>query len=468
MIKDKRSLILKGNLYKVIGILALPIMVNNLIQTLYNLVDGVWVSKIGSVEFAATAFVWPVNFLFISIGTGLSIAGTSIISQFVGANDYKEAKEYSSQLIAISFLASLILALIGYILAPSIIWLMGGRGDIAEFGKIYLRITCLDMPFMFLFFNFNSIMNSQGNTLLPTVLSGISAVLNMVLDPIFIFTLNMGVAGAAWATLLSKAFLALAGFAVLLMGKTKVTPSFKNFKFSKQKFDKIWRIALPSAVGQSGSSIGFMVLNGFIVSYGASIMAAFAMVNRITSLVMQPAMGIGAALTAIVGQNLGSNQMNRAKEAFSKAIKLTVVFSSVGILAMLAFDNEIINFFMQSKDGKLVIEESLVYLHYIAWSMPLMGIFSVFQGVFQGSGHTKYSMSMEIGRLWLVRLPMILMFKYFTEIGSTGIWFSMSFSNFIVCIYGYIIYRRGSWQNVVVHREQQEVKVKEEICVNEC
>ena len=197
-------------------------------------------------------------------------------------------------------------------------------------------------------------------------------------------------------------------------------------------------------------------------------MAAFAMVNRITSLVMQPAMGIGAALTAIVGQNLGSNQMNRAKEAFSKAIKLTVVFSCVGILAMLAFDNEIINFFMQSKDGKLVIEESLVYLHYIAWSMPLMGIFSVFQGVFQGSGHTKYSMSMEIGRLWLVRLPMILMFKYFTEIGSTGIWFSMSFSNLIVCIYGYIIYRRGSWQNVVVHREQQEVKVKEEICVNEC
>lgn len=467
MIKDKRSLILKGNLYKVIGVLALPIMVNNLIQTLYNLVDGVWVSKIGSVEFAATAFVWPVNFLFISIGTGLSIAGTSIISQYVGANDYKEAKEYSSQLMAISFLASLILAFIGYALAPHIIWLMGGRGDIAEYGRIYLRITCLDMPFMFLFFNFNSIMNSQGNTLLPTVLSGISAVLNMVLDPIFIFTLNLGVAGAAWATLLSKAFLAIAGITVLLRGNTKITPSFKKFKFNKQKFNKIWRIALPSTIGQSGSSMGFMVLNGFIVSYGASTLAAFAMVNRITSLVMQPAMGIGAALTAIVGQNLGSNQVERAKEAFSKAIKLTVVFSSVGILTMLAFDNEIINFFMQSKDGLEVIEESLVYLHYIAWSMPLMGIFSIFQGVFQGSGHTKYSMSMEIGRLWFVRLPMILMFKYFTQIGSTGIWFSMSFSNLIVCIYGYMVYRRGNWQKVVVNSKNNQLKNKEPLCVGE-
>lgn len=467
MIKDKRNLILKGNLYKVIGILALPLMVNNLIQTLYNLVDGIWVSKIGSVEFAATAFVWPVNFLFISIGIGLSIAGTSIISQFVGANDYKEANEYSSQLIVISLISSIGLAFIGYMLAPVIIKLMGGTGKIAEYGKIYLRITCLDMPFMFLFFNFNSIMNSQGNTVLPMILSGISAVLNAVLDPIFIFTLNMGVAGAAWATLISKAILAGVGLTILVIGKTKITPKFKNFKFSRQKFNKILKVALPSAIGQSGSSIGFMVLNSFIVSYGASTMAAFAMVNRVTSLVMQPAMGIGSALTAIIGQNLGSKQLDRAKEAFTKSIGLTVGFSSVGILAMIAFDSEIINFFMQSKDDMRVIEESLVYLHYIAWSMPLMGIFSVLQGVFQGSGNTKYSMAMEIGRLWFVRLPMILLFKYFTSVGSVGIWFSMSFSNLLICIYGFIMYKKGGWQEIVVHTKKHSLKEKSSVCTNE-
>lgn len=466
MIRDKRSLILKGNLYKVIGVLALPIMVNNLIQTLYNLVDGVWVSKIGSVEFAATAFVWPVNFFFISIGTGLSIAGTSIISQFIGANDYKEARNYASQLLAISLMASIVLALIGYGATPYIIKLMGGTGDLAKFGSIYLRITCLDMPFMFLFFNFNSIMNAQGNTLLPTLFSGISAVLNMVLDPIFIFNLNMGVAGAAIATLISKGVLAAAGMFVLFSGKSKITPSFKNFKFSKERLSKICRVAIPSSVGQSGSSVGFMVLNSFIVSYGSSTLAAFAMVNRVTSLIMQPAMGIGAALTAIVGQNLGNNQLTRAKEAFSKAIKLTVVFSGVGILTMLAFDSEIINFFMQSKDDMKVIEESIVYLHYIAWSMPLMGIFSVLQGVFQGSGHTKNSMAMEIGRLWFVRLPMILGFKYFTNIGSTGIWFSMSFSNLIVCIFGYLLYRRGSWQQLVVHGKKEQIKGNSQVSGN--
>lgn len=467
MIKDKRSLILQGNLYKVIGVLALPIMVNNLIQTLYNLVDGVWVSKIGSVEFAATAFVWPVNFLFVSIGIGLSIAGTSIISQFVGSNSYDEAKEYSSQLIAISLVAALIFSLIGYLASPHIIRLMGGTGKLAKYGNIYLRITCLDMPFMFLFFNFNSIMNAQGNTLIPTLFSGISALLNMVLDPIFIFTFNMGVAGAAIATLISRAILAAMGITILLSGKTKITPSFKNFRFKKEILDKIIKIALPSTIGQSGSSIGFMVLNGFIVSYGPSTLAAFAMVNRITSLVMQPAMGIGAALTAIVGQNLGSEQVVRAKEAFVKAIQLTVVFSALGISVMLLFDTQIINFFMQAKDDMMVIEEGITYLHYIAWSMPLMGIFSILQGVFQGSGHTKNSMAMEIGRLWFVRLPMILAFKHFTMIGSTGIWFSMSFSNLIVCVFGYILYRRGRWQVLIVHSEKQRNNSKSKGYINQ-
>ncbi|MEG1254486.1 MATE family efflux transporter [Clostridium sp.] len=451
MVKDRRNFILQGNLYKVIGVLALPIMINNLIQTLYNLVDGLWVSKIGSVEFAATAFVWPVNFLFISIGIGLSIAGTSIISQFIGADMYDEAKKYSSQLIAVSFLASLVFMVIGYFSTPFIVKLMGGTGDLAKFSEIYLRITFLDMPFMFLFFNFNSIMNAQGNTLLPTILSGISAVINIVLDPIFIFTLDMGIAGAAIATLLAKAVLAISGICILMRKSSKIRPSFRNFKFNRRIIKKVVSIALPSSIGQSGAALGFMVLNGFIVSYGTATLAAFAMVNRITALIMQPAMGIGAAITSIVGQNLGCNQLSRAKESFTVAIKLTIGFSILGVAGLLIFDNNIINFFMQSKDDMGVISQGITYLQYISWSMPLMGIFSVLQGVFQGSGHTKYSMEMEVGRLWLVRLPMILLFKNLTQIGEVGIWFSMSFSNLIICIFGYMVYRKGAWEKTIIH-----------------
>lgn len=446
----RRSLILKGNIYKVIFVLALPIMVNNFIQTAYNLVDGIWVSRIGPTEFAATSFVWPVNFLFVSLGMGLSIAGTAIISQLIGADKKKEAGEYAVQMIAISFIAAIFFALIGYISSPFIIAAMGGKGELALYSNIYLRITFLDMPFMFLFFNYNSIMQAQGNTLFPTVLSGISAILNCILDPIFIFNLNMGVAGAAWATLISKAILAFAGLYMLYKRHGEVKISFKGFKFNKDIINKIISIAIPSSLGQSGSALGFMILNSFVASYGTATLAAFGMVNRITSLIMQPALGIGSALTSIVGQNLGAEQLSRVKEAVKKSTISVLAISILGLAAMLIWDREIIEFFMQSGDDGGVIEEGITFLQFIAYSAPLMGIFGVLQGIFQGSGHTKYSMAMDVGRLWLVRIPMILIFKYLTSIGSEGIWFSMSFSNLVICIFGFIIYRQNKWQLRVI------------------
>lgn len=448
--KDRKNLILQGSIYRVIITLATPIMISNLIQTLYSVIDGIWVSKLGSTQFAAVSFVWPVIFLFISIGSGLYIAGTSILSQYIGASKYKTASEYASQLIVSAVLCALCFSLLGYITSPFIIKLMGAQGSLAYYSKIFLRLTFLDMPFTFLFFCFNSIMSSQGNTLTPTMLSSASVIFNALIDPILIFKFNMGIAGAPIATLTAKILLAGAGLFILHRSSSKIKPSFRNFRFKKDILVKLFRVALPSAIGQTGSALGFIVLNGFIVSYGTATMAAFGMVNRITSLIMQPAMGVGAALTAIVGQNLGSDQLDRVKEAFYKALKLTIAFSIVGCILLIWQDTPIIKFFMQSKDDTAVISEGINYLIYISFSMPLMGIFSVFQGVFQGSGHTKYSMSMEIGRLWFVRLPMILLFKYFTSIGSTGIWISMSSSNLIVCIYGYLVYMHGGWQKKII------------------
>lgn len=201
--KVRKKLILNGNIYKVLITLAVPIMLNNLIQTFYNLADGFWVSMIGSVQFAATSFIWPVEFLFISIGSGISIAGTSLLSQLIGAGNSKDCSKYSTQLFVISIIVSIAFALVGVLITPIVITLMGATGDLAYYSNIYLKIVFLNMPFTFYFFIFNSIMVAQGNTALPTVLSGISAVLNILLDPIFIFPLNLGIAGAAYATLLS-------------------------------------------------------------------------------------------------------------------------------------------------------------------------------------------------------------------------------------------------------------------------
>lgn len=442
---SKIEMILKGDIYKVLFTLSLPIMVNNIIQTLYNLVDGIWVSKISSVHFAATSFVWPINFLFVSLGMGISIAGTSILSQLVGGDKFKKAREYTSQLLVMSVLLGMIFAMIGILSSPHVIRLMGGEGEFAELANLYLKISCLDLPFLFLFSSINSIMNAQGNTVTPTILSAISAMCNVVLDPIFIFTLNMGIAGAAWATVLSRVILAVLGVRQLFSSGNRLIPNFKNFKFNKTIIKEIMNIGLPVSIGQGGSSIGFMFLNGFIVSYGTATLAAFGMVNRTTNLVMLPSMSVGTALTAVVGQNLGANQEKRATEAFIKATKLALLAGALSGAFVYIFSEQLVAFFIQSKDDPEVIVQSITYMKFVAFTLSLMGMFSVLQGVFQGSGNTRYSMAMEIGRLWAVRLPMILIFKHFTNYGPVGIWFSMSASNLIICIFGLWIFKVKGW-----------------------
>ena len=451
MKQNKSELIQNGDVYKVLLTLSIPIMINSIIQTLYNLIDGIWVSRISSVHFAAVSFVSPINFLFIALGMGLSVSGTSLLSLLLGADRFKEAKEYTSQLMSSSVLLSIVFVIIGYATSPYIIKLMGGEGDFAELANIYLRVSFMDLPFMFLYFNVNSIMNAQGNTVTPTVLSGISALINVVLDPIFIFTLDMGIAGAAWATVLSRLILALTGIAAVFKDDNYLKPDLRKFKFNKNILREIIRVGLPVSVGQAGSSIGFMFLNGFIVSYGTVTIAAFGMVNRITNLVMQPAMGVGAALTAVVGQNLGANRADRATESFKEASKLAVYIGVIGAVLMFIFNEQIVKFFIQSKDDAEVIVQSMTYMKYISFSMPLLGLFSVLQGIFQGSGNTGYSMSMEIGRLWVVRLPMILLFKNFSDFGPSGIWFSMSFSNLIVCLYGLWMFKIHGWNRKAIN-----------------
>ncbi len=454
----RKELILEGNLNKAILTLSFPIMINNFIQTLYNLADGLWVTQLGLVEFAATSFVWPVNFLFISLGFGLSIAATSILSQLVGADKLEEANEYASQIMVMSVIVSVVFAIMGYFMTPFIVKAMGAKGQLLDFSITYLRLTFLDMPFMFIYYNINSILTAEGNVVTPMILSGISALINIILDPIMIFGWfgfpAMGIAGAAIATVISRVFLAIAGILFIKYKNTLIKLKLKNFKFDKTKLKKILKVALPSSIGQSGSALGFMVLNGFIVSFGDATVTAYAMVNRITSLVMQPTNGIGAALTTIMGQNMGSGNLKRAKEGFRKSVIFTLILSAIFMIILFSFDTQVIKFFMQNQEasatGPIVLEQGLEYLMYSTLFIPLMGLFSIFQGVFQGSGHTKYSMYMEIGRLWIIRLPMILLFKNFTDLGPTGVWLAMSASNLIVCVYGFIIYKSGKWENSLV------------------
>ncbi len=455
---SKTEMILHGPMYSVLLMISFPLIVNNLIMTLYNMADAYFVGQLGTTEFAAVSFVNPVMFLFQAIGMGVQIAGTSILAQLIGRNKQKEAKEYAYHVILFSAFLGILLGVLGYFTSPYIIQFMGGEGRFGALSTEYLKIIFLGVPPHILFMGFMAIMNAQGNTKSSTIVNSVAAFANIILDPFFIFSeipllgirgLGMGVGGAAAATSIAHVMLMFLGYYMMRKTSKAFSVSFKNIPLETKKLKRIVKVGLPSATGQSGAAFGFILLNTFIASYGTSLLAAFALINRINNIIMMPAMGIGSGLTSIVGQNMGAKNPERVKEGFWKAVKLSLLISLLGSALIYVFRTELIYFFTPTAE-ELMVSQSLEYLIYILPTIPLMGLFSIFQGLFQGAGHTNYSMFMAIGRLWLVRIPLILIFNQFTGLGQRGVWIAMNVSNILVVLYGYYIYQSNRWTREVL------------------
>lgn len=445
----KREQILNGNITKVIITLSLPIMLNNFIQTVYNLTDTYWVSRLGETEVAAMTLVWPVIFFMMALGMGVSIAGTALISQYTGSDRLKDATEVAGQVISFTFVASLILGIIGYLLAPTIVSAMGGEGELLNKAVDFLSIMFLGMPTMFVFFGFTSIKQGQGDTVSPMVYGGLSVTLNMILDPILILSYDLGISGAAIATVTARGIFALFAVSRLFTSREGIKLKKEHLHWNKKVLTKLVSVAWPSSIGQSTTAFGFAILNMFIISFGQSTMAAFGIGNRISSLILMPAMGIGSALATIVGQNIGANRVDRAKKAVKASAILSTIILTIGGAIIFMVAGDVIGIFT---DDPSVHSQGTYYLKLIIAAIPLMGFFQVFVGTFQGSGHTIMAMIIMMGRLWGLRIPLILIFKNFTTLGTNSVWYAMILSNAIICIVGFGLYLTGRWQEKVIKK----------------
>ncbi|MCI5997302.1 MAG: MATE family efflux transporter [Peptoniphilaceae bacterium] len=458
MRKNRSEMILHGNIYKIIAIISVPIILNNFIQQLYSLADAFWLGKLGTAEFASTSFTWPVVFLFNSIGIGLSIAAISLISQLLGKKCISKAQKYADTLIYISLIFSIIFTFLGFFSAEFIVNLMGANGDLAKYSVIYLKYSYLGIPFIFLYYIYSAIFSSQGKNTIPTMISTSCVILNMILNPIFIFDtipytnfsgLGLGVQGAALATVLTQGIMCFAGLVHLRFNKDMLKLNLQSLIFiplEKTILSKIYTIALPSVIGQIGTAIGFIIMNSFIQSYGTETVAAYGMVNRISGLLNIPPGGIGSAITSIIGQNIGNHNIKRVKETFKKASVIVIFMSVIIAIISFIFRYEILSFFIDAPKSSELMIQANSYMFYTLITLVMLNMFFIYQGLFQGSGNSKYSMFIDMIRLWVIRIPLILYFKYFTNLGATGIWLSMSISNVLVTLIAHYIYSKGNWQ----------------------
>ncbi|MDU5961008.1 MAG: MATE family efflux transporter, partial [Finegoldia magna] len=450
--KSNIEFITNGNITDVIFKLSIPLMISNLIKTLYGITDGIYVAQISSEDYAATSFTWPVLYLFIAVGLGVSVAATSLMSQRLGARKLKDCSIYAVHTLILTTVLGVIFSILGVITAPFIVRWMGATGSFEYKSYIFLAINSVGLLFDMIFFGYQSILNSQGRTKSMTIISTISSITNVVIDPFFIFDnvlgipgLNMGLAGAAWATVISKVLLVI--FAIRVVKKeSEIEVNFKNFRLDMGIIKHIFSIAIPASLGSSGEAIGFTVLNGFIQSYGTTTLAAFSMGNRLSDIFNQGAIGIGMALTSITGQNIGAGKKERSKDIFKRANVIITFFSLASAIIILLFKDQLLSIFIKDRSDIELWRQASEYMYFSAIITFFMGYFSAINGFFQGVGKTKLTMYLSLARLWVLRLPLIMILKSLTNLGSTGIWISMLVSNALTVIVGFIIYKRGRWE----------------------
>lgn len=321
-----------------------------------------------------------------------------------------------------------------------------------------MKYSYLGTPFIFLYFIYSAVFNAQGKNTIPTIISTTCVLLNMVLNPFFIFDnipiiglrgLDMGVKGAAVATVITQALMCLLGFIHLKINKDAIKLNLKSFiyiKWEKSVIKRIYSIATPAVVGQMGTALGFIILNTFIQSYGTDTVAAYGMVNRITGLLNIPPGGIGSAITSIIGQNIGNRNIERVKETFIKASIIVGFMSFIIAILGYIYRIEILGFFIDSPVDSTLMIQADSYMSYTLLTLVMLNMFFIYQGLFQGSGNSKYSMFVDVVRLWGIRIPLLFLFKHFTNLGVTGIWISMSISNVIVTFIAHFIYKNGNWK----------------------
>ena len=405
---DKRKLILEGNLIQAILMLAIPVMLNSFIQSMYNLTDTFWLGKIGTASQAAITLVSPVQNILINFGAGITTAGSILISQYLGARQDKQANSMANHICLCSLVFAVICAGICWIATPGIVKWLGAEQDIYQFSISYLRIVVLDLPFLFMINLYTSVKQSQGDTVRPMLLNLLGVSLNLIMDPVFLIVFKMGISGAALATLIAKIPSAVIAILALRRKNQLIRLDFKNFKFDKNKMTSIFKIGLPTAIGGSTMQFGFLLMTKNVNAYGTTATTAYGIGNKINSLVFG----------TILSRPFIAEPIVRFFTSDENVVPLATQFLS--IMAMCCWTN---------------------------------AFYNVTQGLFQGSGHTLITMLVDATRIWIFRFLTLWVCSSILKMGVESVWYAVVVSNATSALILYILYWTGIWKKRTIKIE---------------
>jgi putative MATE family efflux protein len=433
---------------KAIFLFALPMLFGHLFQQFYSMVDSAIVGKfLGKEALAAVGASFPIIFTMIALMIGIASGGMVVISQYFGAKDMDKVKKATETIYIFMFVASVILTVVGLLLVDPIFRITKLPPELLPMARIYINIYIAGIV---LFFGYNgtaAILRGMGDSRTPLYFLVISTIANIILDLLFVLVFKWGVAGAAYATLISQGGALVTAMIYLHRTHEIINFNFRQWTFDREIFRACFRIGLPTGLQQTFVALGMMTLFSIVNTFGTNVLAAFSAAGRIDSIATVPAMVFAQALSTFVGQNIGAGEIDRVRRGLIMTMLMSWAASILISIVLVVFRSYIMHLFT-NKDELEVIRIGGEYLTIVTSFYLIFATMFTLGGVMRGAGDTLIPMFITLLSLWLIRIPLAYLLS--DHLGEQGIWWAVPIGWTAGMILTWFYYRTGRWKKKAV------------------
>ena len=410
---------------RLIGELAVPTIISMLVTSFYNMADTFFVGKINTSATAAVGIVFPLMAMIQAFGFFCGHGSGNYISRQLGAHNFEDASKMSATGFVSAFVLGLGILVVGFLFTDPLLRIMGSTETILPYARSYMRIILIGAPYMTASLVLNNQLRFQGSAFYSMIGITTGAVLNIVLDPLFIFVLDMGVAGAALATIISQ----FVSFCLLIAGTFRggnLRLNLRDFSPSLKYYQNIVKGGAPSLFRQGLGSFAIVCLNLMAGPYGDAAIAAMSIVTRISQFAASVVIGFGQGFQPVCGFNYGAKLFKRVQEGFWFCVKFCTSVLLVAAVCGWIFSPNLIGIFL--KTDPLVIEYGSQALRLQALTFPLVGWITISNMMLQTIGKTMKASLLAMSRQFLFFVPVILTLPGF--LGILGVQFSQPIADF--------------------------------------
>lgn len=438
----------EGNVAKLLIQFALPFMLSNLIQSLYNVADMLIVGYFsGTAAISGVNIGGQVTFILTNIIIGLTVGGTVVIGQYLGSGDRKSVKETIGTLLTFLIFVGIVITVIMLLVSDNVLWLLQTPEESYQQARDYLDITMLGTVFIFGYNAFSAILRGFGDSRRPLIFVTIACVINIVLDLLLVGGFGMAAAGAAIATVISQAISMILCIVTLIRSDFIFDFKLKSFKFIKKHFVTILQVGIPISIQNVVVNFSFLVLTAISNSMGVNASAAVGIVGKYNGFAIMPAIAVGSSVSAMVAQNMGAGAIDRAKKTFYTgfALAFSITFAVFAITQL--FPEQILAVF---DDDPATIAAGVEYIRTFSFDYIIVPATFCLNGLVTGSGHTIISSVCGILSSIGFRVPMAILFGVVLQKGLGGLGLSAPIASSASTLILLIYYLTGKWKTNMV------------------